>query len=71
MSNIANKLSITVGVSKNVSGKIHAGELAKEISIFLGGTGGGGQPSIAQAGGIDIGKLNQLPDMLKEMLLKH
>ncbi len=71
VSNIANKLSITVGVSKNVSGKIHAGELAKEISIFLGGTGGGGQPSIAQAGGIDIGKLNQLPDMLKEMLLKH
>ncbi|MCC8483408.1 MAG: alanine--tRNA ligase [Rickettsia endosymbiont of Labidopullus appendiculatus] len=64
------KLSITVAVSKKISNKVHAGNLAKEISIFLGGSGGGGQANIAQAGGTDVSKLGKLPDMLKGVLSK-
>ncbi len=62
------KLSITVAVSKKISDKVHAGNLAKEISIFLGGSGGGGQANIAQAGGADVSKLGKLPDMIKGVL---
>ncbi len=62
------KLSITVAVSRKISNKIHAGNLAKEISIFLGGSGGGGQANIAQAGGTDVSKVEKLPDMIKELL---
>ncbi len=62
------KLSITVAVSKKISNKVHAGNLAKEISIFLGGSGGGGQANIAQAGGTDVSKLGKLPDMIKGVL---
>ncbi|WP_341750532.1 alanine--tRNA ligase [Candidatus Tisiphia endosymbiont of Sialis lutaria] len=62
------KLSITVAVSKKISNKVHAGNLAKEISIFLGGSGGGGQANISQAGGTDVSKLGKLPDMIKGML---
>ena len=62
------KLSITVAVSKKISNKVHAGNLAKEISIFLGGSGGGGQANIAQAGGTDVSKLGKLPDMVKGVL---
>ncbi|WP_341753206.1 MULTISPECIES: alanine--tRNA ligase [unclassified Candidatus Tisiphia] len=62
------KLSITVAVSKKISDKVHAGNLAKEISIFLGGSGGGGQANIAQAGGADVSKLGKLPNMIKGVL---
>ncbi|WP_425362575.1 alanine--tRNA ligase [Candidatus Tisiphia endosymbiont of Hybos culiciformis] len=62
------KLSITVAVSRKISNKIHAGNLAKEISIFLGGSGGGGQANIAQAGGTDVSKVEKLPDMIRELL---
>lgn len=62
------KLSITVAVSKKISNKVHAGNLAREISIFLGGSGGGGQANIAQAGGTDASKVEKLPDMIGELL---
>lgn len=63
------KLSITIAVSKALSEKFHAGELAKEISIFLGGNGGGGQATLAQAGGVDMSKLTELPNKVEEILL--
>jgi len=37
---------------------LHAGELVKHISAFLGG-GGGGRPGLAQAGGKDASKLDE------------
>ncbi|WP_375318730.1 alanine--tRNA ligase [Candidatus Tisiphia endosymbiont of Oplodontha viridula] len=64
----SSKLSITVAVSKKISNKVHAGNLAKEISIFLGGSGGGGQANIAQAGGTDVSKVEKLLDMIRDML---
>ncbi|CAF0761415.1 unnamed protein product [Didymodactylos carnosus] len=66
--NKASKLSVTVAVSKEIINKVHAGNLAKSISIFLGGSGGGGQANIAQAGGVDTSKINLLPNKIKDLL---
>ncbi|QQV75774.1 Alanine--tRNA ligase [Rickettsia tillamookensis] len=62
------KLSITVAVSKAITDKFNAGIIVKELSLFLGGSGGGGQPSIAQAGGNDIGKLTNIHEKLHSLL---
>ncbi|ABV75548.1 alanyl-tRNA synthetase [Rickettsia akari str. Hartford] len=58
------KLSITVAVSKAITDKYNACIIAKELSLFLGGSGGGGQASLAQAGGSDIGKLTNIHEKL-------
>lgn len=55
------KLSIIVAVSKEVSNKYNAGYIAKEASSFVGGSGGG-QATLAQAGGTDVSKLSNLED---------
>ncbi|MCC8406491.1 MAG: alanine--tRNA ligase [Rickettsia endosymbiont of Sceptobius lativentris] len=62
------KLSITVAVSKAITDKYNAGIIAKELSLFLGGSGGGGQASLAQAGGNDIGKLTNIHEKLHSLL---
>lgn len=61
-------LSITVAVSKNISNKLNAGNIAKELSLFLGGNGGGGQPTIAQAGGSNISKLTSVVEKIKSLI---
>jgi alanyl-tRNA synthetase len=40
---------------------MHAGELVREIATHVGG-GGGGKPTMAQAGGKDADKLSQALD---------
>ncbi|WP_341758268.1 alanine--tRNA ligase [Candidatus Tisiphia endosymbiont of Ditula angustiorana] len=70
MPDLQGKLSITIAVSKEISNKVHAGNLAKEVSVFLGGSGGGGQANIAQAGGMDVSKVGKLQDMIRELLSK-
>ncbi|WP_375326997.1 alanine--tRNA ligase [Candidatus Tisiphia endosymbiont of Nemotelus uliginosus] len=68
--NNTNKLAVTVAVSKEITYKIHAGNLAKSISIFLGGSGGGGQANLAQAGGVDTSKISQLSATIQELLVE-
>ncbi|MFU7502236.1 MAG: alanine--tRNA ligase [Candidatus Tisiphia sp.] len=70
MPDLQGKLSITIAVSKEISNKVYAGNLAKEVSVFLGGSGGGGQANIAQAGGTDVSKVGKLQDMIRELLSK-
>lgn len=71
MPDLQGKLSITIAISKEISNKVHAGNLAKEVSVFLGGSGGGGQANIAQAGGgTDVSKVGKLQDMIRELLSK-
>ena len=48
---------------------IKAGEVVKEISKLVGGTGGG-KPHLAQGGGKDIGKLKKALDSLPEIVQK-
>lgn len=68
IANNSGKLSITVSITKQITNKFNAGIIAKELSLFLGGTGGGGQPSIAQAGGNDLSKLPKVKEKIQSLL---
>lgn len=63
-----NKISVIVGVSKNIVGKFAANDIAKAISTFLGWSGAGGSTHIAQAGGGDGSKLPDLEDKMIKIL---
>ena len=49
---IEGKVSLVVGVSKDLTGKIKAGELINMVAEQVGGKGGG-RPDMAMAGGVD------------------
>ena len=51
------KVSLLVVVTKDLTGKIKAGDLIKVLAAEVGGTGGG-RPEMAQAGGKDPSKLD-------------
>lgn len=52
------KLTFTVGVSKDLNArKINAGNIVKEVAKLVGGNGGG-RPDIASAGGKDLSKVD-------------
>ena len=44
------KVSLLAGVTKDLVGKLHAGNLVRELAVLVGGKGGG-RPDFAQAGG--------------------
>lgn len=52
------KISIVVGVSKDLVGKVKAGELVNMVAMQVGGKGGG-RPDMAMAGGSDVSALPQ------------
>ena len=54
------KISVAAGVSKDLTSRIKAGDLVKELTAKLGGKGGG-RPDFAQGGGTDVAAL---PDAL-------
>ena len=56
------KVSLVVAVTKDLTGKVQAGQVVKQIAPIVGG-GGGGRPDFAEAGGKDPGKI---ADLLKE-----
>ncbi len=56
----AGKASLCVGVSKDLTGRVKAGDIVKALAPMVGG-GGGGRPDMAQAGGKD-------PDRLPEAI---
>ena len=47
------KASLVVGVTEDLTGRFSAVDLVRAGSAALGGTGGGGRPDMAQAGGPD------------------
>ena len=53
------KLSLVVGVTGDVAGRINAVDLVRAGSAAVGGKGGGGRPDMAQAGGPDAAKANE------------
>ncbi|MBN2644900.1 MAG: alanine--tRNA ligase [Desulfuromonadaceae bacterium] len=67
----ADKVALLVAVTKDLIGKIKAGELIKPLAAIIGGRGGG-KPELAQAGGPDVDKLNELleaaPQLVREQL---
>ncbi len=58
------KVGLIAMVTKDLTRKVHAGNLIKEVARITGG-GGGGRPDMAQAGGKDPSKLD---DALKKVL---
>ncbi len=56
------KVSLVVSVTKDLTGKVQAGQVVKQIAPIVGG-GGGGRPDFAEAGGKDPGKI---ADLLRE-----
>ncbi len=50
------KVSLVVGVTGDLTGRLSAVDLARKGSEALGGKGGGGRPDMAQAGGADPAK---------------
>nr|WP_305882406.1 alanine--tRNA ligase [Desulfuromonas sp. KJ2020] len=50
------KVNLLVAVTKDLSGRLHAGQLIKELAEKVGGKGGG-RPDLAQAGGSQPEKL--------------
>jgi alanyl-tRNA synthetase len=46
------KVALIVGVTKDLTGKVHAGKLIKALAEQVGGSGGG-RPDLAEAGGKD------------------
>lgn len=61
------KTSILISVSKDLTEKLQAGALLKEIVAKIGGTGGG-RPDMAQGGSAATGKFAELKTLLTSMV---
>ena len=59
ISNNNNKLSIVLGVTEDITDLFDASKEIREISIILGGKGGGGRKDLAQGGGSDVSQINE------------
>lgn len=55
-------------VSKDLTGKFHAGNIVKKAAAELGGSGGG-RPDMAQAGGPDCSKMDQALRSIEQFFL--
>ncbi|MFP4158281.1 MAG: alanine--tRNA ligase [Desulfobacterales bacterium] len=54
-------------VTKDLTGRLHAGNIIKHVAAEVGG-GGGGRPDMAQAGGPDAAKLDQALEKVYELV---
>jgi alanyl-tRNA synthetase len=65
------KVTIVVSVSKDLTSRLQAGRIVRELAPIVGG-GGGGRPDFAEAGGKDASKIGDLlravPDVLQKLL---
>lgn len=62
------RVLLIVVVTKDLTGRFHAGKIIKKISAIVGGSGGG-RPDMAQAGGDRIEKLDQALGHAYEILV--
>ena len=63
------KVAFVVGVTKDLTSKIKAGDLIKAIAAETGG-GGGGRPDLAQAGGKDASKIDRALEVGEKMIVE-
>ena len=65
------KVALVVSVTKDLTGRLQAGRLVKELAPIVGG-GGGGRPDFADAGGKDPSKIDELirkaPEVMGSLL---
>ncbi|WP_246468274.1 DHHA1 domain-containing protein, partial [Bartonella capreoli] len=62
------KGSVVVGVTDDLTNRLHAVDLVRIVSGVLGGQGGGGRPDMAQAGGPEGSKAGEALAALKAAL---
>ena len=66
------KVSLVVSVTKDLTSRVQAGRIVKELAPIVGG-GGGGRPEFAEAGGRDASKIDEMlsraPEVLKSLLV--
>jgi alanyl-tRNA synthetase len=62
------KASLVVAVTDDLTSRISAVDLAKVGAIALGGSGGGGRPDMAQAGGTNADSANDAVDAIERKL---
>ncbi len=62
------KAALAVGVTEDLTPKVSAVDLVRHAASVLGGSGGGGRPDMAQAGGPDGSKADEALGALEEMM---
>jgi alanyl-tRNA synthetase len=63
---VGDRPSFLAMVTKDLSGRVHAGNLIKQVAAVAGG-GGGGRPDMAQAGGKDPAKIGEALDLARSL----
>ena len=63
----ADKALLAIGVTKDLTDRLKAGDLIREVAAVVGG-GGGGRPDFAQAGGKDPSKLEEAIARFNELV---
>lgn len=66
-SNTNGKVLLAAGVTKDLEGRFHAGNIIKKIATIVGGSGGG-RPDMAQAGGTKTEKLGEAMELADEII---
>ena len=65
------RVSLIVGVTKDLTGRVQAGKLVGQLAALVGGKGGG-RPDLAEAGGTEVGALDgalaKAPEVLRALL---
>jgi alanyl-tRNA synthetase len=65
------KVALVVSVTKDLTSRVHAGRVVKELAPVIGG-GGGGRPDFAEAGGRDASRIDEMlasaPAVLEKLL---
>ncbi len=63
------QVAFIAGVTKDLTGKLKAGDIVKEVAKITGG-GGGGRPDLAQAGGKDASKVDEALRQVSQIVEK-
>jgi len=63
-----NKLSIVLGATNDLINSFDSSKIIQEVSLILGGKGGGGRKDLAQAGGTELSNLDQAINKIRENL---
>jgi alanyl-tRNA synthetase len=63
------KVHLLVSVTKDLTERVKAGQLVKELAPIIGG-GGGGRPDFAEAGGKDAAKIDEMLARARELIIE-
>ena len=64
------KAALVVSVTQDLTGRVHAGQLVKELAPIIGGKGGG-RPDFAQAGGRQPERIGELFAACRDLLARQ